>query len=542
MTLVEGHIVRDWISQPETEVLFPYGRDLAARLESRSAVGRHLWPYKPVLIRRREPGGTHEEIGLTWYEWSRFQRERYRVPLGITFGDIATHNHFVLDRGGKVFNRTAPVIKLLANATEDEHLGLLGLLNSSVACFWLKQVCFPKGGDHVGQEGARVRKTQWDDRYAFNATNVADFPLTDPQPIDLARRLDTLARELTDTLPGALLARGLPTRASLDAARDRAASIRRQMIGLQEELDWHCYRLYDLIDEPLEADKPPEVALGERAFELVVARRMAAGEETTWFARHGSTPITEVPEHWPDDYRRLVARRVRLIESDRNIGLVERPEYKRRWNAASWENLEQAALRSWLLDRLEDPRYWRGDPQLKSVAKLTDAARLDADFIQVAEIYTGRGDYDAAKLVAQLVGSESAPFLPVVRYAESGLRKRAEWEACWARQRLEDVIDARVAMELKREEGESEEDYAKRLATEQRRRKASEVGDIPVPPKYKSSDFLSNTFWRLRGGLDVPKERATHIAPAMPTARWLSPGLAGITCSRPRHSPPITST
>jgi len=34
-----------------------------------------------------------------------------------------------------------------------------------------------------------------------------------------------------------------------------------------------------------------------------------------------------------------------------------------------------------------------------------------------------------------------------------------------------------------------------------------EVGDIPVPPKYKSADFLKSDFWRLRGGLDVPKER-----------------------------------
>ena len=28
-----------------------------------------------------------------------------------------------------------------------------------------------------------------------------------------------------------------------------------------------------------------------------------------------------------------------------------------------------------------------------------------------------------------------------------------------------------------------------------------------MPPKYKQADFLSADFWRLRGGLDVPKER-----------------------------------
>jgi hypothetical protein len=30
---------------------------------------------------------------------------------------------------------------------------------------------------------------------------------------------------------------------------------------------------------------------------------------------------------------------------------------------------------------------------------------------------------------------------------------------------------------------------------------------IPVPPKYTSADFLKTDFWRLRGKLDVPKER-----------------------------------
>ena len=75
------------------------------------------------------------------------------------------------------------------------------------------------------------------------------------------------------------------------------------MIALQEELDWEVYRLYGLLDEDLtlpDGDVPP-LRLGERAFEIVLARRVAAGEEqTTWFERHGSTPITELPAHWPE--------------------------------------------------------------------------------------------------------------------------------------------------------------------------------------------------------------------------------------------------
>jgi hypothetical protein len=30
---------------------------------------------------------------------------------------------------------------------------------------------------------------------------------------------------------------------------------------------------------------------------------------------------------------------------------------------------------------------------------------------------------------------------------------------------------------------------------------------IPVPPKYASTDFIKPNYWRLRGKLDVPKER-----------------------------------
>jgi hypothetical protein len=43
-----------------------------------------------------------------------------------------------------VFNRSAPIIKLPATATEDDHLALLAWLNSSAACFYLKQIAHNK--------------------------------------------------------------------------------------------------------------------------------------------------------------------------------------------------------------------------------------------------------------------------------------------------------------------------------------------------------------------------------------------------------------
>jgi len=274
----------------------------------------------------------------------------------------------------------------------------------------------------------------------------------------------------------------LPTRQSLDIARARADSLLRQMIATQEELDWRCYRLYGLLPADatdLEHPNPPEITLGERAFEIVLARRVATGAETTtWFERHGSTPITAIPAHWPEDYQQVVQRRIALIERDRNIGLIERPEYKRRWNTPAWESLEKTALQNGLLDRLESPDYWPrldATPQLLTTAKLADTAGRDADFMPIAALYAGHADFDLNRLVADLVTAESVPFLSVLRYTDTGLRKRAQWENTWELQRREDA-------------GEN-------------------VGKIPVPPKYQSKDFLKTDFWRLRGGLDVPKER-----------------------------------
>ena len=194
------------------------------------------------------------------------------------------------------------------------------------------------------------------------------------------------------------------------------------MIALQEELDWHCYQLYGLLSDDLRytGDDLPELALGQRAFEIVMARQMAKGElETTWFERHGSTPITEIPTHWPEAYRKLVERRIRLIETNKEIALIEKPEYKRRWNDEPWEEQEQRALKNWLLDRLETPKYRKGtkdNPELTTTAEMADVASADAEFLQVAALYRGRPDFNVAALVAELVEGEAVPFLPILRY------------------------------------------------------------------------------------------------------------------------------
>jgi hypothetical protein len=118
---------------------------------------------------------------------------------------------------------------------------------------------------------------------------------------------------------------------------------------------------------------------------------------------------------------------------------------------------------------------------------------LDGDFLQVAELYRGHAGFDVHTLIAELVEAESVPFLPVLRYKSSGLRKREIWEHTWELQRREDVIDTEVENTLIRRTDEAPEHFQRRLAAEQRRRKREQVSDISPPPKYTSADFQTST-------------------------------------------------
>ena len=473
--VVGGEVVRDWRVTPDTEALFPYDDNLEPTGRVELALRDLLWPVKTHLLERRELGGRHVELGKAWFEWNRFLRHRFR-GTAIGFAFVATHNHFALERQTLAFTRTAPVIKLPARASERRHLALLGALNSSTACFWMQQVCHNKG--RPGADAAAADEA-YEFRFEHDGTKLRAFPL----PVDLdattATLLHRLASELATVTPAGIPMAGTPTADTWVKAKRRYHGLRSQMIATQERLDWEAYRRYGLVDEDLTTGDEPEPPLhvGERAFEIVLARRMAAGEEdSSWFVRHGSTPIIELPASWSEPYKRLVERRIQLIETDINIGLIERPEHKRRWAAKPWDQQVKVALRGWLLDRLESPRYWPEPAALTSTARLAAEARTDGDFVLVARLYAGREDVDIAALVAELVRAEVVPYLAALRYTDSGMRKHEEWLETWELQRREDA--------------------------------GEDVGTIPVPPKYVKADF-QGVAWDHRGKLDVPKERFT---------------------------------
>ena len=133
------------------------------------------------------------------------------MPLSIAFAFVATHNHFVLDRGGKVFKQTAPVIKLPEGATEDEHLALLGVLNSSTACFWLKQNSHNKGSAVAASADASPRSVEHVTSSLAPRCRTIRCPAM--LPLKRGRALDGLAQELAAHAPSAVAADGMPTAA-----------------------------------------------------------------------------------------------------------------------------------------------------------------------------------------------------------------------------------------------------------------------------------------------------------------------------------------
>jgi hypothetical protein len=495
MPLVAGEFVRDWRAATLASIwTFDHDFEVAPPAAD-SGEARILWLAKPIIRRRKRFGTPMTERGYTWFEWQELYANKLRTPLTITWGEVATHNHFVLDRGGKVFKQTAPVIKLPEESTEEEHLALLGVLNSSVACFWLKQVCQSKGNGGIG---GGIGDESWEPRFAFNSTKVQKLPLPSQRPTALARELDRLATERASLLDDL---NATPLSAHLSTLRDHDDELHARMVSLQEELDWQMLAAYGIVAAELAGlgGNAPPIHLGQRAFEFILARQVVAREtETTWFERHGSTAITELPADWPDSYRDLVEGRISLIESDADVALIEQPENKRRWTGRTWANRQADALTALVLDALEASTVWQG-VELRSASQLADTLRAQPQFVEALELLATDRETDLGVTVERLVLESAAPHLAALRLKEPGLRKRATWEAVWALQRAEDAIDARV--------GRAEGDPQRLAQREADALKAEQVSQIPIPPRYALADFRSASTWKLRGKLDVPKER-----------------------------------
>ena len=461
-----GEEIRDWAATTAVAIPVPYDRSTwkLEPLEKYPGLERFLWPHRCWLKERWVSGGTRmSDVGLPYWAIPQLPIEKHSTALSIAFAFVATHNHFVLDRGGKVFKQSAPIIKLPETATEDDHLVLLAYLNSSTACFWMKQVFFPKYGAIKADHPDPARNF-----YEFAGTGLGNLPV--PAWSDTAREalrycsqelLVSAARRMDRIAPSALLAASRCVDDSLSELIDlswrEVDKIRRRMVFLQEEIDWVVYASVgiapaDCVDFSQDY-LGGELTRGQRAFETAAARLSLVRRNGELLSAAEAEVETALPSKLSSRQEELRARRRAATDSSVHLRMMETNVFKRLWRDTEQNETE-----------IDYRARFRTD--------VMRAAVLDTHEKVVAQASQplGLGPSGAAH-----AKSEATPFLAAMRSSEAGLEKRAGWEATWALQRREDA--------------------------------GEKVGDIPVPPKYDVKDFRDPNFFRLRGKLDVPKER-----------------------------------
>jgi hypothetical protein len=470
---VTGTDVRHWAIRTDNAAWFPYD-DSGLVSELGQVERRALWPWREVAWARRTFNKrSYKEEGRPFYEWHQVSLRRHRSSNFLVWPFVQTHTHFVpLSDRSSVFNRHAPFIKF---GDEEQMHAAAGFLNSSVACAWLKQVCYDRGGGGIG---GGIAEEDWERFYEFAVGRVASAPLILHKGLaEFSRRLRSLAEERSHLK---LEAPDAGTQAGVSATRARVEAVESQMIALQEELDWLALAVVGLLpgDNPDEwfMSDPPGLRFGLRAFEIWSLERGLSLHE--WLRRHDAVVDNGVQALWPERYAALVHRRLSALESNPLVQFVEQPVHKRRWNWRSADEDERDRLTTMVLDALEDGSLW-SDLRPRSAAELTDLLRASPNLVEAVERLAEARDMDIAATVSRLVLDAAVPHLAAQRLAEKGLRKREIWERVWELQRDED--DGR------------------------------EIDKIPLPPKYVPADFRSGVYWKHRGKLDVPKERFVLI-------------------------------
>jgi hypothetical protein len=348
--------------------------------------------FKTHLENRLDFGSrTYAEIGRPFWMHHQVTAGKYLAGNSVAFPFVVTHFHATMPEQDFTLNRHCNLASLDKGI---KNYLALSLLNSSAALFWLKQVCFCKRASE---------NPETDDYYEFAGGKVEQLPV--PQALlqdgPLRRRAEALAERCAEMgeqvprfHPRKLFERpgeaytdwyrairgyqephpGLFTdwqtaedlRTAWQLAMEEMRALRRQMVPLQEEMDWLMYGAYGLL--PLDH---PAVNVGGPTDPLPIEQL----ERPYRLVQH-ECPI---PANWPDEQQALWRARLMAIAENEYVGQLEQPAYKRRWvepfddkdflQAYEWWLREKAewllehncgsgpvALDDWAEALLQDPR------------------------------------------------------------------------------------------------------------------------------------------------------------------------------------------
>ncbi|HUV14149.1 MAG TPA: hypothetical protein VMY18_10920, partial [Acidobacteriota bacterium] len=454
-TLLIGDSLRNWVESTSDNLIFPYHADYS-RLQANEVprTFAFLKLFKDYLENVIVFGKPKKETEHEWWEFTDPYPDKNTPPRFIAYAEITTHAHYVVNWTDRKFDRTVPVVRLGELPDRDHHL-LAGLLNSSAALFWLKQVCFNKG---AGSDEER-------DRFVYAGGKVQQLPI--PNPVaeslrggtgELAAALQSLSRscwELGQQMPGLALrklfanegeayyewnsslagfvppdprlGKSFKTAQDLSSGVEKAVrtreQLRAQMIGLQEEMDWIAYVMYGLI--PASSGVLPSLA-NLPATDISLLREERPFILWAQADKDLEKAIALIPSEWQGRRRLLWQKRLEAIRDHEHVRRIEQPVYKRRWDeqwkvGSRWQcgpiayDAELVDAFSWWLS--EKAEWWleikkAGGPT--SLQEWTQAiasdARVAAAWEVVSDALTRLGRHsDFTKYFADLIKRQSVP-------------------------------------------------------------------------------------------------------------------------------------
>lgn len=186
-----------------------------------------------------------------------------------------------------------------------------------------------------------------------------------------------------------------------NTAKEERTRLRREMIAIQEEMDWLLYAAYGLLlpsheavgMEVMSAIHPWELDLGQRPFEL-------------WGAH------TKPPGDWDEQRKRIWLARLTVIQTNEHVSRIENQVYKRRWVYPDFELEFDKSYKWWLREKAEFflERTARGGPV--SLADWAEGLWKDARIRAAAGIHCD-GPITNAKMfepiLRQAVEEETVP-------------------------------------------------------------------------------------------------------------------------------------
>ncbi|HYO54676.1 DUF7008 domain-containing protein [Archangium sp.] len=411
-------------------------------------------------------------------------------PAVLGFPQISRQNHFVrLPEDGFT---TGTVVRLRlseARRHDDEQtMALLAYLNSSTAWFWMQHFFYSKALGERTQARYRRDLDVSSMLFEFSPQPLMELPVPDAvispglpreQLAERARKLEQLAEQHRQCAPRFVLGEEVQpdsvdsrrsehgwdrkSRSSLVKALARARHeeeiLFREMVFHQEELDWLVYSAWRLA-----------------RFESIPSGRAIPEHR----------PFSWTSDEPPEDLDRGLAyswaERQRQRKADPRLETLDAKACKRWWFSRSEprkggdydSRRTQEACKRWLLTQVERLFREQRSPAALTPGEIAEALSSEPDVRAVAEVLEGKAHPELAELLTPLIEDDAVPFLTSMRFSSSGLSKARAWEHLWSLQRHRPVSPHE----------------ARQLA-----------------PRYVLKDFQKTSWWRLRGQVDLPRER-----------------------------------